>query len=67
MGLFSKKNKEVEEEETTYEVGEFCCGNCDCEYYGEDENSYFDIPKGTTLKDYFKDKICPNCGCKIIQ
>jgi hypothetical protein len=78
MGLFGKKDKddldkrsekeddeeEEEEEEDsdedeTYSMN-IACGNC------EDEYSY-DIPKGTTIKAYLADKICENCGCKLVQ
>ena len=35
----------------------FRCGNCEktLEVY---------IPKGTTIAEYKKNGICPNCGCK---
>lgn len=23
------------------------------------------VPKGITIKEYQKDKICPDCGCKM--
>lgn len=74
MGLFGKNRKtekpeeeeeekeqedNEEEEENTYEF-DLDCENC------ENRESY-DIPKGKTLKEYLKDEICDNCGCKIIQ
>jgi len=71
MGLFTKnKEQEVEsevaEEENTYE-GQYICGNCEVDYEDDEGYDCFDIPKGTTIKDYFKNKICSNCGCKLIQ
>ena len=64
MGLFSKKTEEEKKEEEEKEVSEkdydlyFECENC-----GEEE--YLIIKKGIKVEEDVKDKICPNCGCKL--
>ena len=47
-------------EEDIYEF-ELTCINC------EDHVEYWDIPKGIKVSDYFKDKICEKCGCKLVE
>ena len=68
MGFFSRKEEDVvtkEEEEQeeesdeqdTYQIN-FECDNC------SDEETY-DIPCGTRVNDFLKDKKCENCGCLV--
>lgn len=73
MGLF--RNKKQTNEETEEESEE------DSEEESEDENTYsycyecdncgdeseFDIPCGTRVEDYLKNKICETCECKILD
>jgi len=35
---------------------EFSCENCD-------ETFEMNVPKGTEVTEFCKDKKCPNCGC----
>lgn len=49
----TKEDKEIE----TYEI-DFTCENCD----NEDD---YDIPVGTTIKEFLRTKICEYCGCLL--
>ncbi len=37
---------------------EKACKNCK-------KNNRLPIPKGTTIKDFMKDRACSNCGCPL--
>ena len=50
MGLFTNKNKEP-----SYEI-KVICSNCTNE-------TYLEIPKGTTVKDFLTRSKCNTCGC----
>lgn len=52
-----EKEEEDMEEDNTYEM-EWECDNCA-------DNESYDIPKGTKVEDFIKDKICEVCGCKL--
>ena len=39
------------------------CSNCDFGLYG---GVGMEIPKGTTTKQFSKEKECPDCGCKRV-
>ena len=62
----SEKDEEYEgDTNNTYEIS-YNCDNCEEEYVDE-YGDLPEIPKGTTVENYFKDKICPNCGCLLIN
>ena len=46
-------------ENTEYSI-EFECENCK-------DKTWHKLPVGTSITQFFKDKICENCGCYIIQ
>jgi len=54
-----EEDEEEETSEDTYEITTEC-DNC---RYGVN----WDIPKGTTWKEYIGSKICEECGCPIIE
>jgi len=62
MGLFNNKEKESEEEEEKVETYEY---KFECENCGNEK--LFDIPKGTTIKTFLKDKECEVCNCLLIE
>ena len=65
MGLFGKKKDEEDEEvkepevegENTYDV-EITCNNCE-------NQETFEIPCGTKVEDFMKEKKCECCECNI--
>ena len=59
FGNKENDEEEQEQEEAKYNFDEEC-ENCFAPYS-------FEIPFGTTVKDFIKDKKCENCGCNIIK
>lgn len=58
MGIESvKATEEVEDEIDSYYI-DWKCDNCS-------DESYLEIPKGTTVEDFLKTKICDACGCNL--
>jgi len=70
MGFWNKNNdedkqpveqeEEPEEEEIEIYDVDITCYNC------ESSESY-EIPMGKSVKDYFKNKKCNNCGCQLME
>lgn len=66
MGLFGNTTKEDEEpQDSTPKDVETYSYTRECDNCG-DEGEY-EIPKGTTIEEFFKDEECEECGCKLSQ
>lgn len=62
MGWFSSEEEDEDTEEEDVEYYDFTvsCDNCEAELELE-------IPKGTRVKDFLKQKKCTQCGCFLIE